>query len=150
MAHRGPWWPTVAHHDLSLIKSVHRYEIISKLEPCSFHLDLEIGVSTPGEQGWTPKQNQEMSERLKFAGVGNVELYLEEWKKVAVQPWTEDDCEEVHGIIQHALELFLKTQLPGPGHEEHVTYLTGCRAEKFSLHAMVGSLVLERGYISCR
>ena len=81
---------------------------------------------------------------------GVMDLSMDE----CIRPWTEDRCEDVTKFLKGSLVSFFNHQFCDEDEPEYsdqnFLWITGCRADKYSMHVIAPDDIYDRGYISCK
>jgi hypothetical protein len=134
-------------------KNYRWYEVISAAHPVKFHLDVEVERVDPSRYD---NENKACCARKRL-----VEMDLEGAElnalfayccEVSGEDWSEEECVYGTYFVRKALVSFFSRNFPQFQNENKIepVILTGSRPSKFSLHILVGEVILDRGYISCR
>jgi len=155
------------------------YEVISEAAPATFHLDVEVGVVVYSALERAPallrrldflQFDENTQVCLCDVGLCHVIICYTMLCHVMLQyvfltrcnpqddiahmygltvalPWEQEQCQEAYTLVTSALPEFLALQFPKE--EFNPIVMSSYRPEKFSLHDIVPTLVLDANYLSC-
>jgi hypothetical protein len=140
-----------ARHSSKTGKDAQLYELIDSKKPCVFHTDVEVStVADAVDVAIVRKQLK----RLGKSDVTILNLLEEEYCNIAKSAITEDEMlfgtKLVVGVIIDFLNDSLCIAKENAIHRSDVAIISGCRANKFSLHVICPKLVFDSNVVSLK